>query len=54
MSLIGIIVFNFIFEARARYIMLYVPFFIIAGCIALKEIMKRSFLSDRLLPDSKN
>lgn len=42
LSLTGIIIFNFTFEARARYLVLYVPFFIIAGCIALQERADRS------------
>ena len=39
LSLVGIIVFNYMFEARARYIMIYVPIFILAALISLKEIL---------------
>ena len=39
LSLVGIIIFNFMFEARARYIMLYVPIFILAASISLKNIL---------------
>ena len=37
-SLIGIILFNYLFEARARYVMIYAPIFICAAMIALKQI----------------
>lgn len=37
LSLVGIILFNYLFEARARYILLYVPFFIIATMISMKN-----------------
>lgn len=37
LSLIGIILFNYIFEARARYILVYVPFFIIAFAMSLHD-----------------
>ena len=37
-SLIGIIIFNFLFEARARYVMIYVPIFIILGVCSLEKI----------------
>lgn len=47
LSLLGIILFNFSFEARARYLMLYVPFFIIAACVVVNE------LSDRLTKRKK-
>ena len=40
-SLIGIILFNFLFEARARYVMIYVPVFICAAIITLKQIAAR-------------
>lgn len=39
LSLIGIIIFNFMFETRARYIMLYVPIFIIAAMMSLKNVL---------------
>lgn len=39
LSLIGIIIFNFTFEARARYIMLYVPIFILAALMSFKNIL---------------
>lgn len=38
LSLIGIIGFNFMFEARARYIILYVPFFLVAALFCVKNI----------------
>lgn len=34
LSLIGIIMFNLMFEARARYMILYVPFFIMAAMVS--------------------
>lgn len=37
LSLAGIIIFTFLFEARARYIMLYVPFFILAAMLSLQK-----------------
>lgn len=38
LSLIGIIIFNLMFEARARYIILYVPFFIMATMLSLQNL----------------
>ena len=37
-SLVGIIMFNFLFEARARYVMIYVPIFIFLAMISLRHI----------------
>lgn len=37
LSLIGIILFHSLFEARARYIILYVPFFIMASILSLQH-----------------
>ena len=39
LSLFGTILFNEIFEARARYIYLYVPFFIIAAALSTEKMM---------------
>ena len=39
LSLVGIIIFNFMFEARARYIMLYVPIFILAALMSFKTVL---------------
>lgn len=50
LSIIGIILFNYLFEARARYIMLYVPYVIIAASVSIDSIIKRlagSTLNDR-------
>ncbi len=38
LALIGIIIFDLTFEARARYVMLYVPFWIMAAIIALQSL----------------
>lgn len=38
LALIGIIIFNLTFEARARYVMLYVSFFVMAAMLALQEL----------------
>ena len=40
-TLVGIILFNFIFEARARYLILYVPFFIIASMISIQQLERK-------------
>ena len=40
-SLVGIVVFNYLFEARARYVMIYVPVFICAAIIILIQIVKK-------------
>lgn len=39
LSLIGITIFELIFEARARYFIVYVPLFITCAMIGLREIM---------------
>lgn len=41
LSLIGLFIFESIFEARARYLYTYVPIFIIAACIGLENIMNK-------------
>lgn len=41
LSLIGIILFDMIFEARARYLFIYVPFFIVAGILGIQKIYCR-------------
>lgn len=41
LSLVGIILFVMIFEARARYLYVYAPYFIIAGAIGIQNIYKR-------------
>ncbi len=41
LSLAGIIMFVMIFEARARYLIIYVPFFVIAAVNAAKSLAKR-------------
>lgn len=38
LSLFGTILFNEIFEARARYLYLYIPFFIIAAAISCEKV----------------
>ena len=40
LSLIGITVFEMIFEPRARYLLVYGPFFIIAGVMGYQYITK--------------
>lgn len=40
LSLIGITVFEMIFEPRARYLIIYAPFFIIAGVLGWRYITK--------------
>ena len=40
-SIIGIIIFCLLFEARARYLILYVPFFIIGASVCLNGITER-------------
>ena len=37
-SLIGIILFNYLFEARARYVMIYVPIFIVLGICSIEVL----------------
>lgn len=37
LAMIGIILFNLMFEARARYMILYVPFFIMSSMIFMQE-----------------
>ena len=39
LSLIGLFVFESIFEARARYLYTYVPIFIVSGMIGLNEFL---------------
>ena len=39
LSLIGLFIFESIFEARARYLYTYVPIFIISGMIGLNGFM---------------
>ena len=46
LSLIGLIVFETIFEARARYLYIYVPVFCIAAVMGLDKLMKRGHLND--------
>lgn len=55
LALIGIIMFNLTFEARARYIILYVPFFIMAAIIALQncEMRLRAKLKGKDLETAK-
>ncbi len=43
MSLIGIILFNFLFEARARYVLIYVPLFICTATLVIKQIAEFTF-----------
>ena len=38
LSLIGLFLFQMIFEARSRYLFIYIPFFIVLACIGIKEI----------------
>lgn len=45
LSLIGIILFIYIFEARARYLILYVPFFIIAASLTMYHLAE--YLKER-------
>lgn len=40
LSLVGIILFNYLTEARARYLILYVPFFIIAAIITWFRLLE--------------
>lgn len=49
LSLIGIILFHMLFEARARYLILYVPFFIMTSMLSLQnlEMNIRKRLLDR-------
>ena len=48
LSLLGLLLFEVIFEARARYLILYVPFFVIAGCGVLHTLMKKTEKGDAL------
>ena len=48
-SLIGIMSFNLIFEARARYVIIYVPIFIVLAVISLSNV---SSAITRRIPDS--
>ena len=41
LSLIGLFIFESIFEARARYLYTYVPVFIVLGMIGLNEFLNR-------------
>ena len=41
LSILGIIIFDLLFEARARYVLLYVPFFIMASSIGLVCFLER-------------
>jgi len=41
LSLIGLFIFESIFEARARYLYTYVPIFIVSGMIGLNEFLNR-------------
>lgn len=45
LSLIGIIVFELLFEARARYIYIYVPMFILYGMSGIEQMKKSWHLS---------
>jgi len=47
-SLLGIMVFTYMFEARARYLILYVPFWIIVSCIVLHRLYEYIFIQGRL------
>lgn len=38
-SIVGLILFELLFEARARYLYIYVPFFIITGVLGIKKII---------------
>lgn len=40
LSLIGITMFTLLFEGRARYFILYIPYYIIAGCCGIKGIIR--------------
>ena len=40
LSLIGLFIFETLFEARARYLFTYAPIFIICGCVGLYSILK--------------
>lgn len=41
LSLIGIIIFNLTFEARARYLYIYVPLFICAGILSISTLIQK-------------
>ena len=41
LSLIGIIIFNLTFEARARYLYIYVPLFICAGVLSIWTLIQK-------------
>ena len=46
LSLIGLTIFETIFEARARYLYIYVPVFCMAAVMGLDKLMKRGHLND--------
>lgn len=46
LTVIGITVFLLLFEARARYLFLYSPYYILLACIGLQVVLK--FLQDKL------
>ncbi len=39
LSLVGIVVFHLLFEARARYLIVYVPYFIIAAVVGISKLL---------------
>ena len=41
LAIIGIILFEMIFEARARYIFVYAPFFVLLACRGADEVLQR-------------
>ena len=52
LSLVGIVIFTFLFEARARYLILYVPFFVIAAMLGINKtitFINRQYDKGRLL-----
>lgn len=45
-SLIGITLYNALFETRARYLYIYVPFYIICAMLGLQRLAEREFVAD--------
>ncbi len=42
LAVIGLTVFEVLFEARARYLYIYVPFYIVTGVLGAKEMVRRA------------
>lgn len=45
-SLIGVAMYNVLFETRARYLYVYVPFYIICALLAIQRLASPSFVAN--------